>query len=444
MSAVADVLVLGGGPAGVVAARGLAALGLDVLLLTRRRRPAAFEGLAGRALDGLRHAGCVHALAAVGMEIRRDAEWNGAAFGGNREWITDRPRFDAALERDAAEAGVRVLNARAGHVECLADGWHVGVAGAPGAPGWRARFLVEARGRAAPRQPVLQGPPTTALARRYRLPAGRAAASAIDTFDAGWAWFASDGAEAVLQFFLDTAPALPGRSTLAAHHAALLGRVPALAARLAGAVPLGEVHARQAQTLLSDDLVSPSHLRLGDAAFAIDPLSGHGVFEAVGAGLAAVAVINTLLRAPPQAAAAMAFHRERVSGDGLRKARIGRDFYALERRWPQAPFWAARSRWPDAEPAHAPTAAGAARIVRRPVSRDGFIVEDAVVVTAEQPRGVWQVAGVPLVPLWQAWREAAGAAGFAAGYAGRLGVAPAAVHAALTWLRAHPPVADGD
>ncbi|MNH20221.1 hypothetical protein D3C79_799820 [compost metagenome] len=132
---------------------------------------------------------------------------------------------------------------------------------------------------------------------------------------------------------------------------------------------------------------------------AVDPLSGNGIFQSLSSALQAPAVINTLIRAPERAALAQQFHQQRVEQLFLRFARIGRDFYADEQRWPEQPFWRARQRWPDAEPAHPQPDFSSLRIQRAPVLRDGLVEEAEVVVTADQPLGVWHLQGVELAPL---------------------------------------------
>src|SRR5690606_2244932 len=81
-----------------------------------------------------------------------------------------------------------------------------------------------------------------------------------------------------------------------------------------------------------------------------------------------------------------------------RFARTGRDFYALEERWTEQPFWAARSNWPDREPLHAPADFASLRVERAPVLRDNLVAEAEVVVSADQPLGIWHLQGIELAP----------------------------------------------
>lgn len=49
--------------------------------------------------------------------------------------------------------------------------------------------------------------------------------------------------------------------------------------------------------------------------------------------------------------------------------------------------------------AHAEADFQALRIERAPVLRDGFVDEAEVVITADQPLGIWHVQGIELAPL---------------------------------------------
>ena len=113
--------------------------------------------------------------------------------------------------------------------------------------------------------------------------------------------------------------------------------------------------------------------------------------------------------------------------------------------WPTRPFWAARAKWPDAEPPHARAAGGKLRIERRPVVDGGLIVEREVVVTPDQPRGIWRVDSVPLAELIAHLRvyEGEPIAERAPLLAKRLGVGDGNLAVALDWLRSRRVLAAG-
>ncbi len=437
-----DVAVLGGGPAGSVTAGGLARLGFTVVLITRPRPHLAFEGLSQRTLDGLEAAGCERALGRVGAEVQRRATWSGQASAANTEFVVDRGAFDAALAADAAAQGVEVHAGRITELAPAGDRWRLGARLADGETRQFATgFVVEARGREAPAAGARRrrGPPTTALSRPWALPAGAGAHTAVAAFAQGWAWLAAPGdGRAVLQLFVASGRGrLPPRRELEDFYARRLEELAEGAEWLRGASPAGPVSARESTPQIALPLVGPKSLRVGDAALAIDPLSGHGVFAAVGGALAAAPVINTLLRRPADRDLAAAFYAERAETAFLSHCRVGRDFYAQEERWPEAPFWTERRRWPDAEPAHRPARSGAPEIAWRPVIEDGFVVRREVITTPDHPRGVWQVDGVALVALLQLAEALLPTAAdeIRRRAAARLGVPSARVETALAWLR---------
>ena len=425
----AEITVAGGGPAGCIAGIGLAGLGHRVRLITRPRRPAV-EGLSERVLRALEAGGCARALGAIGPAVRRDANWNGATTAANREWVVARERLDRALLGDAAEAGVEVVDGRITCIARTAEGWQIETAQGWG---WSSGYLVEARGRRAPGR-RLRGPPTTALGRAFAGVPPRAR-TAVAGFRRGWAWYASigDGA-AVLQIVLSSARSLPKRPGLPALFEALLNEIGPARDWLGAGHAVGEVFARHADASRANLPIEDGLIRVGDAALAMDPLSGYGVFEAIASATASAPVINTIVRRPDDAELARAFCEERVRLAFERFARIGRDFYALERRWPDADFWRDRRGWPDDQPAHARPFVVPPRVEDRPVIEDGFVVARRVVVTADQPRGVWQVDGVPVVELLD-WRRKHPGDDLPGAAAARFACTPEQAATALEWLR---------
>jgi flavin-dependent dehydrogenase len=397
-----DLLIAGGGPAGCIAAIGLVERGYSVRLITTPRRPT-IEGLSERVLEALKASGCQRALAAVGPAVRREASWNGITTAANREWIVARAAFDAALLKDAAAAGVEISAGHLARLARLADGWQAEAG--RGEP-FRSRYLVEARGRRGPGR-RLKGPATTALGRMFEgVPS--VARSAVAGFRRGWAWYASTGdGRAALQIVVSSARPLLGRRELSGFYEHLLAELPEARPWLGAGRGVGEISARHAETSRAAVPLEDGLIRVGDAALALDPLSGHGVFEATASAKAAVPVINTLMRRPDDAALARAFYQDRVQIAYERFARIGRDFYAFEHRFTDAEFWRERRLWPDDQPAHAPAFASPPVIATKPVIEDGFITARPVLVTSDQPRGIWQVDAVPIVGLLEWYRREA-------------------------------------
>lgn len=393
------IVVLGAGPAGAATAIGLRRLGYAVTVVSEWRRFAAVEGVSQRVLEGLRHAGLGGALSQAAMPATRQVHWNGQHLQMNQEFLLDRQRFDRALRDDLRRAGVSMVEGRVRevvHEGChrvrLDDGQVL-----------VADFLVEARGRQAPlAADRLRGPETVSLLNVWQ-GSPDTPASAVESLEDGWAWMArlEDG-RCYWQVTLDAA-GLPGKAGLADYCAARRAGS-ALVAELFDAQALvpAQVHARSSTAILAGECVGQDWIRVGDAAMAVDPLSGNGIFQSLSSALQAPVVINTLLRRPERAGLARQFHQQRVEQLFLRFARIGRDFYGQEQSRAGQPFWDRRQGWPDAQPLHQAADWLAVRVERRPVLRDGLVDEAEVVVTADQPLGVWHLQGVELAPVVRA------------------------------------------
>jgi len=408
-----DVLVVGGGPAGCCVAMGLRDLGYAVQLLTSRRPWPSCEGISARTLQGLRSAGLHRALAQVGAATPRRACWNSMTTEANTEHLVLRREFDRALLEDVSAAGIPVLNGRLVRRSTAGDGLHsLAVKLEKTGPVQIAcRFFVDARGRGVPGRDAaqLRGPETVSLVQVRQGPAGEAG-SLVCSYADGWAWLArlADGT-LYLQLTVEfSAHSPPKREGLERWFAAQVRRIPAIHPWLQGSRSVSRIFARGSTSLLRDDIVTADAIRVGDAAMAVDPLSGNGIFQALSSALAAPAVINTLLRYPDDGALAQTFHRERVRHTFMRFARTGRDFYRLEQERGDTPFWQARQRWPDDQLAHPETTPEFLGLRERPVLEGDRIRSRRVAVTSDQPLGVWHVDGVELAPLLQDLPETAG------------------------------------
>lgn len=404
------ILILGAGPAGAAVALGLRRLSYPVTVISEWRRFAAVEGVSQRVLEGLRGAGLNHALACAAPPSQRRVQWNGVESAQNIECILDRPRFDAGLRKDLKAAGVELIEAQVLAVEPEGAGWRVTLDGGREV---RGAFLVEARGRQAPLnqkgQKARRGPETLSLLNRWQGEPGPLA-SAVESLADGWAWMArlEDG-RCYWQLTLDVASSdLPPRDQLLDYCRARRA-ASSLVREFFGANEERELelHARSSTAILSLETCGDNWIRVGDAAMAVDPLSGNGIFQSLSSALQAPVVINTLLRAPERAALAQRFHQQRVEQLFLRFARVGRDFYASEAQWSEQPFWQARRAWPDEQPSHLPPDFASLRIERAPVLKGEFVDEAEVVVSADQPLGIWHLDGLELAPWLRRLRSEA-------------------------------------
>lgn len=432
------ILVLGAGPAGAAVALGLRRLGYEVSLIGEPRPFAAVEGISERVVEGLRNAGFEQALKVLPAPTPRVVRWSGETSSANTERLVIRTDFDRGILADLEHHGVDLVAGRVRGTARDDDGYRVEVQTGDAIRTLRGVFLVEARGRAAPGAGLerLRGPETVSLLQYWTGPA-IAPRTAVQSCADGWAWMAAtaDGRR-YLQLTLDVASAgLPPKDQLVVYCNDRIRPLEMAAPFIDGAEPTGELHARTSTPILCRQPVGEDWIRVGDAAMAVDPLSGNGIFQSLSSAMQAPAVINTLLRQPQRAGLARAFHRARIEELFFRFARIGRDFYAQETLFADEPFWKRRRNWPDQAPIHRKVTPQEVSLARRPVVEKDLIREAEVVVTPDQPLGIWHLQGLELAPLLRALRHGASGEHPERLLASALGEKKALAPQLLMWIR---------
>jgi hypothetical protein len=434
----ADITILGAGPAALALANALRRMGLQPQVIGRLRPTPAVEGLSYRVAQGFQQLGCRSALSLLGEPWRRSSSWAGARVEMNGEFVVQRQALDAALWEDARQAGVALQPGLVRDLQHTGPGdWRIAWEDALGRPQvTRARFVVESRGRAAPKwaEDQAAATPLVAVCRTFSGARRGRCTTFTESFEHGWAWgtLNADGSTHVqLVLHPDTLKRHGG--DLDAAHAAGLRELTMVSELLGPQLrPDGDSRVRGIQAVLRGACCLDDGLRLGDAAYGSDPLSGHGMFEAVSGALAAAPTLRTLLERPGEAQAAREFYASRAQAIFTQRQRTARDHYATETRWPAAPFWRAMSALPRAF--ESPAVPQAAEIATRPVVENGFIKQRRVVLSAEHPRGVRFVDGVDLPALHDAVRRGPGGAGVER-LSAQLGCPPSAVRRALQWLQ---------
>ena len=418
----ADVAVVGGGPAGSLAARQLAAFGFGVVLVHRPRRQRQHLGeslsaSAPRLLGsyGLAIPESVYAPRPADHFVR----WGGRtdrisaqpdAGGGEGQRLIWRERFDAWALSEARDAGAQVVEGSAAtEPERPPENRRRLRVRREGADDLivAARALVDASGRAG----VLTRPDrvwpafrTTALT--AHLAPGAREGTLIEAFADGWVW---------------SAPVIGGRRDVTVMvDAAAAGRPEERFRAAVRAVDLGTFVRGDALTPVRAADVTPYRLRaaasadgppliaVGDAASALDPLAGLGTMKAMDAGLTAAIALRTALERPGDAELALAFHTVKEQGLAVEAEERIAGFYAEEERFTERDFWRRRARTPatPAPPVRLPAvghlaAAEGVRIERRGVLRGDWIAPAEVLVRSGRLRPAHRVAGIALAELFR-------------------------------------------
>lgn len=283
--------VVGGGPAGSTFAARMAQLGHEVWLVERARFPRRHlgEALTPGVLPLLRMTGAhasigsanfrrvrrVHVEWASGPQVREEPHERGL--------IVDRGEFDRLLIEHARKLGVRVLQpATVRQRDRRGAGWHVVVDSDDGVVPLRADLLADATGRATGRSTsrTWTGPSTLALHAYWRA-ADLPTEPRIEAGADAWYWGVPlpDGTYNTL-VFADAAHARAIRGTLAERFRELLSRS-RLFAQCRNPELAGPISAINATPYADQECASPTLLKVGDAALALDPLSSSGVQKAI-------------------------------------------------------------------------------------------------------------------------------------------------------------------
>ena len=281
--------------------------------------------------------------------------------------MVDRGRFDRLLLEHARRAGARVLQPG---LACAArrtdDGWIVAVRTAAGERHVGARFLVDASGRSSrwTGRRERTGPSTLALHGTWR----RAGAGGWDgqtRIEAGpdeWLWAAPrpDGTLSAM-VFVDAeryhAARRAGDSPEGLYRR-LLARS-ALFAEVAGAQLAGRAGVCDATCWNHPEPVGDSFLKVGEAAFTLDPLSSTGVQKAMQTAWVGAIAVHTILTPSADGEAARRFYGENHRSTVVRHAAWTGGYYAAARHAGTSLFWRRRAA---ASPATAAAETDALRV----------------------------------------------------------------------------------
>jgi flavin-dependent dehydrogenase len=442
-----DVCVIGGGPAGTSAALRLALLGYRVALIDRgdngTRRDESVTPSISPLLDGL---GLKDAVAerALLRPAQKCLLWTGYEESTDHAdaLLIDRRCFDRFLLDAAADAGVRLFRpASARRLAATEMGWVITVDAGISRLNIDARILVDARGRC--RSGSQSGTPTVALCGTWRTDVVTYTQRMfVDVVPNGWIWAATRPDRSIRALAFLDAQYCRGlgprdrenlyRSMIA--HSNLLG--PCRLTEL-----LGDIAVRDSTWRAADQVVTAQSIKVGDRAYAMDPLSSQGVQSALRSGIQAGAVIHTILSGG-DVAAAIQFYRESQEASIAHHQRVVASAYAAQRLH-RTPFWTMRSRGASRgrnQPRSVAVLrsdafvrlAANTRVVDVPVIDGNSICRQPALVHPSLDRPVAWLGGTPMSVIVRAARSRLTVSELLSGCAGQS--LPASARDAICWL----------
>lgn len=270
-----DVLIAGGGPAGLAVALGASRAGMDVVVCEKRPGvidKACGEGIMPGAVNALRALGVDppgHAIR--GITYRQGAAVAEAAFRSGPGRGVRRTVLHDALRNAVQSQGVQIREGSITDIEQHCD--HVQAAG------MRARYLVAADGLHSPIRAAVGLSATDTSTPRWGLRRHYAIRPFSDSVEVTWAERSEAYVTPIADDMIGVAILSCSRGSFDDHLAAF----PELAARLRHAAAVSDVRGAGPLRQLSTGRVAGRVLLVGDAAGYIDALTGEGLALALAA-----------------------------------------------------------------------------------------------------------------------------------------------------------------
>jgi flavin-dependent dehydrogenase len=353
----ADVFIIGGGPAGAAAARLLASWGWSVVVAHRpsRSHSSLAESLPASTRKLLAHIGLLDVVEQAAFHpnfgnVSRWAETPHTTNTGTSGFHVLRSEFDALLRRAAAAAGARLVDAVVRRVdegeprrlEYVTAGGRIQAV--------RARYVLDCSGRAGIvarrgwRRPETSYR-TTAIAADWESsawPANEQAHTIVESYGDGWAWSVPVSSTR-RQFTAMIDHRIAAGAALNDVYARELGKTRELAARLRGARQTSQPWACDASLYDAVRAADTGLLLVGDAASFIEPLSSAGVKKALTSAWRAAVVVNTCLSKAEMAAAAHDFFSGREREIYAECRRRSAAFFRHAAAAHESRFWSSRA-----------------------------------------------------------------------------------------------------
>ena len=358
----AEVVVIGGGPAGTSCAIALAKAGRRVVVLERSRYemtrvgetlPPVIRTLLGELGVWERFVADKHRPSPGIISVWGDSEvyendFILSPYGSG--WHINRRRFDQMLAGAAEDAGVALYRSAfvGSCIQQPSRDWLIKTKCDKKAISFQASFLVNATGRCglttspAGKERIFYDK-LVGIVKLLTVKSGDLECDGralVEASENGWWYSAFLPEDCLIAAYMTDADQIPkGDVALAKTWQQQLDRVPHTRKRVATCVQSSEVRIVAANSYRRASIKDSNCLIIGDAAVAFDPLSAQGIYKALDAGLAAAAAIE---RHQQGQLDALDDYEHKVMNEFADYLWARTDYYDRERRWPESVFWRRR------------------------------------------------------------------------------------------------------
>lgn len=357
-----DVVIVGGGPAGIASALALQERGASALVVERSRYqearvgetfPPAIKSVLIRLglWEDFTRAGHVPSVGIRSFWGSSEPYEQSFIFNPyGMGWHVDRRAFDASLAQAACERGVQfAFGSRVLDLEPdRSTGWRLHITSRESEFDVSASYVMDATGRAAT---AAQRIGATKIAydklvgilgffRKTMMFRQPEPFTLIEATESGW-WYSVPlpGDNLVVAYMTDADLHPHGSTRDASYWTAQLERAPHTLERTVAFILDGKLRVAPAYSSRLVPLSGKGWVAVGDAATAYDPLSGDGVCRALQAGIDAAGAV---LAEQSGDESALRRHSEIVAEEFESYLILQETYYSREERWPKSSFWERR------------------------------------------------------------------------------------------------------
>jgi len=350
-----DVCVFGGGPAGSTIAKKLAQFGYSVVLVEKEKFPRSHIGLS--LTPGIHHwleqlgikeeiqkAGFIQATRSLVLweddqPIKKKFDQEKAGYH------VDRGLFDDILLWSAVKEGVQLLQPCALRKldQNKSGNWDMTLSHDSSSKSISAKMVVEATGR----KSILKGskkaylPKTMATYAYWKLNSKVDHTSFIEAGKDQWYWGAPVGGFEYMACVFSDPEEIKKFASIREFY---LNKIAdsTLCSHLLEETELGEISVCSATPYFDSSPISQNHIKVGDAAFSMDPLSSQGVQKAIKSAFQGATVVNTLLSETKDSQAAIDYYSKMIETEVVKNTKWTKQFYNRQNRFKGGKFWDAR------------------------------------------------------------------------------------------------------